>query len=105
MPGTVDINRITRLAQPRHQLSTDDIDKNIIAESALKYVATERITVLARPRLEKLDDVIYGIPRIVFRTNPDYASVKSLGIDKLACARNPREKYRKVTVDVRCAYR
>ncbi|XP_037040661.1 uncharacterized protein LOC119077545 isoform X2 [Bradysia coprophila] len=101
--GKVDINRIIRLSQPRHQ-PCPDTDPNIIAESALKYVATDRILNLAQPRPEKQDDVVYEIPRIAFPTNHEYASIKSLGTEELARPRQQREKFRKVAVDVRCAY-
>lgn len=57
---------------------------------------------LAQPRKEKQEEFI--VPPISFPTNPDYASVKSQGIDKLSQPLHPRQKYRKVDVDVRCAY-
>lgn len=100
--GNVDIKRIVRLSQPRHK-PCPERDPNIIAESALEYVATERIVSLAQPRKEKTNDTVYGMPCITLPPNPQFASFKSHGIDKLAQLLHPREKFRKVTVDVRCS--
>lgn len=59
---------------------------------------------LAQPKKEKSEDKVYEIPRIFFPINPDYQSVKSHGIEKLALPQHPKRKYVKVDVDVRCSY-
>lgn len=91
------------LSRPRHQPCPDH-QINDISKATLTYVATERILSLAKPRKEKQDDTVYGKPQVPFPTNPEYAGVKSLGIDQLSRPRNPREKYRRINVDIRCSY-
>ncbi len=49
-------------------------------------------------------EVVYEIPPISFPIPPEYAAVKSLGIDKLSLPLHPRQKYRGVATDDRCAY-
>lgn len=100
----MDHNRIARLSQPRHRPYPEEGDINKVSPATLKYVATERVLSLAQPRQEKLDDVVYEIPRISFPINPDYASVKSHGLDKLAQPLHPRAKHVKGAVDDRCSY-
>lgn len=103
MKGNVDYNHIVRLAQHRYRPAPDP-EINNISQATLKYVATERILSLAQPRKDKAEDIVYEIPRISFPVNPDYVTVKSHGIDKLALPSKPRKKYIKVDVDVRCSY-
>lgn len=59
---------------------------------------------LAHPKREKTEDHVFEIPRISYPINPEYISVKSHGTDKLALPQNPKKKYIKVDVDVRCSY-
>lgn len=91
------------MSQPRNRPYPES-DPNTIPKATLEYVATDRIANLAQPRKEKNDDNIYGIPRISFPINPDYATVRSHGIDKLSQPLHPRKKYLKFDVDVRCSY-
>lgn len=97
------MNRIVQLSQPRHR-PYQDTDIPIISKASLKYVASERVLSLSQPKKEKLDDIVYEIPRISFPINPAFASIKSHGIDKLSLALHPRTKYLKGTVDDRCSY-
>lgn len=98
------MNRIGRLAEPRHRPPYSDHEGNAISRSTLRYVATERIISLSQPKREVDIQIIYKIPRTQFPENPDYVNVKSHGTEKLARPRHPRQKYLKVNVDVRCSY-